>query len=206
MKPDRIPLFPLDVVLFPGMPLPLHIFEPRYKIMIARCLSEQIVFGVLLAKEDGIVKVGCTAEIVQKLKDHPDGRMDIMTEGRSIFRLVEMLEEKEYYEGLVEYFPDDTLPHDSRKEARLTQLFQQVYVILAGQPWPIADSDPDIPLAYRMAARLPLESPQKQELLEMRAEGARRDYLLRWLAAFLPQLEHRIRIRRRAAGNGHGLN
>jgi Lon protease-like protein len=206
MKPDRIPLFPLDVVLFPGMPLPLHIFEPRYKIMIARCLSEQIEFGVLLAREEGIVKVGCTAEIVQKLKDHPDGRMDIMTEGRSIFRMIEMLEEKEYYEGLVQYFPDDTLPHDARKEARLTQLFQQVYSILAGQPWPVEDSDPEVPLAYRMAARLPLESSQKQELLEMRAESARRDYLLRWLANFLPQLQHRVRIRQRAAGNGHGLN
>lgn len=206
MKPDRIPLFPLDVVLFPGMPLPLHIFEPRYKIMIARCLSEQIEFGVLLAKEDGIVKVGCTAEIVQKLKDHPDGRMDIMTEGRSIFRLLEMLDEKEYYEGLIEYFLDDTLPHDVREETRLTQLFQQVYTMLAGQPWPIADSDPDVPLSYRMAARLPIESHQKQEILEMRAEGARRDYLLRWLAAFIPKLEHRVRIRQRSAGNGHGLN
>jgi Lon protease-like protein len=206
MKPNRIPLFPLDVVLFPGMPLPLHIFEPRYKIMIARCLDEQIEFGVLLAKEDGFVKVGCTAEIVQKLKDHPDGRMDIMTEGRSVFRTVETLEEKEYYEGLVEYFPDDTMPHDARKEARLTQLFQQVYTMLAGQPWLVADSDPDIPLSYRMAARLPIESPQKQELLETRTEGTRRDYLLRWLAAFLPQLQHRLRIRQRAAGNGHGLN
>jgi len=206
MKPSRIPLFPLDVVLFPGMPLPLHIFEPRYKAMIARCLAEHIEFGVLLAQEDGFSRIGCTAEIVQKLKDYPDGRMDIMTEGRSVFRLVDLLEVKEYYEGLVEYFPEDHSETDPRKEARLTQLFQQVYTMLAGEPWSAENTDPEIPLSYRMATRLPLESAQKQELLELRTESARRDFLLRWLAAFLPQLERRIRIRRRSAGNGHGLN
>jgi Lon protease-like protein len=57
-----------------------------------------------------------------------------------------------------------------------------------------------------MAARLPLELAEKQELLEMRAEDSRQDFLLRWLTAFLPQLERRVRIRRRAGGNGHGLN
>jgi Lon protease-like protein len=206
MKPTRIPLFPLDVVLFPGMPLPLHIFEHRYKAMIARCLNDQIEFGVLLAKEEGFAKVGCTAEIAQKLKDYPDGRMDIMTEGRSVFRLLELFEEKEYYEGLAEFFPEDLAPRDPRQEARLMQLFQQVYVLLAGEAWSASDTDPDIPLAYRMAARLPIENPQKQELLELRAENACRDYLLRWLTAFLPQLERRIRVRQRSAGNGHGLN
>jgi len=206
MKPSRIPLFPLDVVLFPGMPLPLHIFEPRYKAMIALCLADHLEFGVLLAKEDGFSKIGCTAEIVQKLKDYPDGRMDIMTEGRSVFRLHDLLQEKEYYEGLVEYYSEDLSHPDPRTDARLTQLFEQVYALLAGESWSAEDTDPEIPLAYRMATRLPLDSAQNQALLEMQAESARRDFLLRWLTAFLPQLEHRIRIRRRSSGNGHGLN
>jgi len=206
MNPSRIPLFPLDVVLFPGMAMPLHIFEPRYKIMIARCMDEHLDFGVLLQRDEGIVKVGCTAEIAQKLKDYPDGRMDIMTEGRLVFRLAEFLDEKEYYEGLVEFLPEDFARSDPRQEERLMKLFQQVHTLLAGEPWSPADSDPDIPLTYRMAARLPMEHPQKQELLELRAENARRDLLLRWLTSFLPQLEHRIRVRHRATGNGHGLN
>jgi Lon protease-like protein len=98
-RPARIPLFPLDVVLLPEMPLPLHIFEPRYKTMIRRCLAEKIEFGMILAANQGIAAVGCTAEIVRKLRDYSDGRMDILTEGRAIFRLEELLDEKEYYEG-----------------------------------------------------------------------------------------------------------
>ncbi|MGH9714684.1 MAG: LON peptidase substrate-binding domain-containing protein [Candidatus Acidiferrales bacterium] len=206
MKPSRIPLFPLDVVLLPSMALPLHIFEPRYKLMIARCMNEQIEFGVILASEKSIAQFGCTAEIGQKLKDYPDDRMDIITEGRSVFHLLELLEEKEYYEATVEYPDDDSARVDSRKEARMTQMFQQAHLLLAGEEWAVANTDPDISLAYRMAARLPLELGEKQQLLEMRAETARQDFLTRWLTAFLPRLERRVSMRKRAGGNGHGLN
>jgi Lon protease-like protein len=206
MKPTRIPLFPLDVVLLPGMALPLHIFEPRYKLMIGHCLNQTIDFGVILAAEKGIARIGCTAEIAQKLKDYPDGRMDIMTEGHRVFHLLELLEEKEYYEAMVDYPGEDVAPRDARREAHLTQMFQQAHLLLAGQQWAVADTDTDLSLAYRMAARLPLEVAEKQELLEMRAEPARQDFLLRWLTAYLPQLERRTRIRRQAGGNGHGLN
>jgi Lon protease-like protein len=206
MKPTRIPLFPLDVVLLPGMALPLHIFEPRYKIMIGRCMNEAIEFGVILAADKGVARVGCTADIAQKLKDYPDGRMDIMTEGRSVFHMLELLEEKEYYEAMVEYPVEDSASIDAGREARLTKMFQQAHRLLAGQEWAVASTDTEISLAYRMAARLPLELAEKQELLEMRAEDARQDFLVRWLTTFLPQLERRLRMRRRAGGNGHGLN
>lgn len=206
MKPTRIPLFPLDVVLLPGMALPLHIFEPRYKIMIGRCMTETIEFGVILAADRGVAPVGCTAEIAQKLKDYSDGRMDIITEGRSVFHMLELLEEKEYYEAMVGYAVDDAAPLDARREGHLTQMFQQAHLLLAGQEWAVAHTDTDISLAYRMASRLPLELAEKQELLEMRAEDARQEFLIRWLTEFLPQLERRVRIRRRAGGNGHGLN
>ena len=205
-KPTRIPLFPLEVVLLPSMALPLHIFEPRYKLMVGHCLEESIEFGVILAAEKGLAHVGCTAEIAQKLKNLPDGRMDIMTEGRTVFSLLELLEEKEYYEAMVEYRAEDAAPIDSRREARLTQMFEQAHLLLSGQRWVVANTDIEISLAYRMAARLPLELTEKQELLEMRAEDGRQDFLLRWLAAFLPKLERRVRIRGRAGGNGHGLN
>lgn len=206
MKPSRIPLFPLDAVLLPGMALPLHIFEPRYKLMIDRCLNEQIEFGVIFASDKGISRFGCTAEIGQKLKEYPDGRMDIITEGHFVFHLLELLEEKEYYEATVEYPAEDSARVDSRKEARVTQMFQQVHLLLAGEEWAVANTDADISLAYRMAARLPLELDEKQQLLEMRAEPARQEFLTRWLTAFLPQLERRVRMRKRAGGNGHGLD
>jgi Lon protease-like protein len=69
-----LPLFPLDVVLLPGIPLPLHIFEPRYKEMIGECRANNAPFGVVRALEDGVAEVGCTAEIVSVTKEYPDGR------------------------------------------------------------------------------------------------------------------------------------
>src|SRR5271166_3919001 len=110
MRPTRIPLFPLDLVLFPGMPLPLHIFEQRYRIMIARCVKENLEMGIILAAETGIAKIGCTAEIVEQLKQYPDGRSDILCEGRALFRVVEVLNENDYQEAVAEYLPEDVLP------------------------------------------------------------------------------------------------
>jgi Lon protease-like protein len=206
MRPKRIPIFPLNVVLLPGMALPLHIFEPRYKLMVGRCLEEKLVFGMLLESDSGMARVGCTAEILQKLKDYPDGRMDILTEGRAAFRLLELLDEKEYYEGRVDYLAEDHSPQDARKEIRLKEAFRQAHRLLFGQDWVSPEKDQGVSLAYVMAGLLPLELEEKQELLEMPAENDRREFLLDWLTESLPKLSRRQRIRHRAGGNGHGLN
>jgi Lon protease-like protein len=76
-----LPLFPLDLVLLPAVPLSLHIFEPRYKEMINECLTQNRHFGIVRSKEEALASIGCTAEIINVMKTHPDGRMDILTEG-----------------------------------------------------------------------------------------------------------------------------
>ena len=206
MRTTRIPLFPLEVVLFPGMPLPLHIFEPRYRIMIARCINEKIEFGVALATGTEVAKIGCTAEVVEKLKEYPDGRVDILCEGRALFRLVEMLREREYQEAIAEYLPEDILPQDSAKEAQLIERFQVCHALVFGQPWVVSSRDNDLSLSFQMAARLPLELETKQHLLEIREETARQAFLLLRINELLPQLAQRQRLRKIAAGNGHGPN
>src|SRR5712664_3280316 len=92
MRPERIPLFPLNVVLLPGADLPLHIFEPRYREMVKNCLEEKSEFGMLLSLPKGVARVGCTAEILEVAKRYHDGRMDILTIGRVPFRVVELFE------------------------------------------------------------------------------------------------------------------
>ena len=206
MRPTRIPLFPLEVVLFPGMPLPLHIFEQRYRIMIVRCVKENLEIGIILAAEAGIVKTGCTAEIVEKLKEYPDGRSDILCEGRALFRVVEILNENEYQEVIAEYLPEDVLPQDSEKEAYLIERFRVCHALVFGQPWIVSSRDDEVSLAFQMAARLPLELETKQKLLEIRQESARRAFLLLKINELLPQLAQRQRLRQVAGGNGHGLN
>src|ERR1700752_4935098 len=108
MKPERIPLFPLNLVLFPGTQLPLHIFEGRYKLMINRCVEEEIEFGIALAQGREIASTGCTAEVNRILRTFPGGRRDIPPAGRDPFKMIRLVDEKPYYEAVVEYPADET--------------------------------------------------------------------------------------------------
>ncbi len=205
-RPNRIPLFPLDVVLLPGMPLPLHIFEPRYKIMIRRCLDEQLEFGMILAANNAVATTGCTAEIVQKIRDYPDGRMDILTEGRAIFLLSELHHDQEYYEGTVEYVADEPSAPDAGTTSQLLSAFELCHQTLFGRPPADTSATEAGLLSYRLAGQLPVELEKRQELLQMRSENDRRAAVLRWINAFLPKLAASRRAQQRAGGNGHALN
>ena len=106
MAAERIPLFPLGLVMLPGMLLPLHIFEERYKQMISDCLAENTPFGIVWFDGQTIHPVGCTARVVQVLHRYEDGRMDILTRGEKRFYTEGMAEEKPYMEADVLYIED----------------------------------------------------------------------------------------------------
>lgn len=205
-QPQRIPIFPLNVVLFPGMPLPLHIFEPRYKLMINRCMDEHLRFGMIVAGDSGMATVGTTAEIVQKVRDYPDGRMDILTVGRSIFSVKQIFDTEEYYEALVEYLMDVPYGENQASRSDLLDEFNRCHVLLFGQPWSPSSEGAPVPLSYLLAARLPLDLVEKQRLLEERDEHNRRTLLQQSLSRLIPQIADRQRIRRSAGGNGHSVN
>lgn len=120
MERQIIPLFPLDVVLFPQMPLPLHIFEPRYREMIGECLEKQHPFGVLFAGEGRLHSVGCTADIVEVLKQYDDGRMDILTRGSRRFLVEAYSEERTFLQGKVRFL-EEAAPGPDDKDAGLRQ-------------------------------------------------------------------------------------
>ncbi len=98
-------LFPLDLVLLPGTPLPLHIFEPRYSEMISECLDRNQDFGIVRAKqgEGSVAEIGCTAEIVTVTKKYADGRMDIVTQGRERFEVMRLHQERSFLQAEVLY-------------------------------------------------------------------------------------------------------
>ena len=106
MPEKRIPLFPLGLVLLPGMPLPLHIFEERYKRMIADCLSEGTVFGIVWFDGRTLRSVGCTARIIRVLHRYEDGRLDILVLGERRFAMEGTIEEKPYLEADVAFIED----------------------------------------------------------------------------------------------------
>jgi Lon protease-like protein len=132
--------------------------------------------------------------------------MDILTQGRAVFRLLQLLQETDYHEGVVEYLPEELAPDDPKKNARLTQLLQECHILLYGQAWADSAEECDFSFAYRIAARLPLGLQQKQWLLEMRAEDERCDFMEKWLGEFVPKLAHVHSARKRGSGNGHGPN
>src|ERR1700730_8356565 len=135
MRLERIPLFPLNVVLLPGAALPLHIFEPRYRQMIRQCLENKTEFGLLLSLPKGIVRVGCSAEIIDVVKRYNDGRYDIITVGRSPFRIVELLNpevfaEEGLLEGQVDYLDDRERPASPKIRSELIELYEVCHTII----------------------------------------------------------------------------
>lgn len=106
---EKIPIFPLGVVLLPHSMLPLHIFEERYKQMINECLGGKKLFGVVYLENKHMHKTGCTAYIEKVIKKYDDGRMDILVTGRNRFRITDISEEKPYLESNIVYFEDELL-------------------------------------------------------------------------------------------------
>jgi Lon protease-like protein len=206
----RIPLFPLNVVLFPGITLPLHIFEPRYKLMIGKAVQQDAPFGVVRAHDDGIFRVGCTASVVRIVKTYEDGRMDIVTMGQKPFRIQEVHQDKSYLEATVDLLADDAQPGPAEVTGELRALFEDCYRLVHGAE--VADTsampedDPERPFAYQLASELPLDTDALQQLLELRAESARRSRLAEHLKELLPQLARISHMRDKTPGNGHGLN
>ncbi len=208
MTTERIPLFPLTVVLLPGMTLPLHIFEPRYKRMMRTVLDDEIPFGVVLSRENGIATVGCTAAVRRVARTYPDGRMDIITVGESAYRVRAVHKDKEYLEATVDLMVEDFEPGSSAAASELLTLFTDCHLLLHGSPPVDIDIDDrsDGLLAYRIAGELPLELETLQELLEMRVESERRLKLIARLNQLLPQLLQIQQIRSKSATNSHGPN
>jgi len=195
-----IPLFPLDVVLFPGTPLPLHIFEPRYKEMIGECLSRHRTFGVVRAVEQGLADVGCTAEIVTVVKEYPDGRLDLVTEGRQRFELLRVNQERSFLQAEVLMIDDEPGTPPQEDAARAVQLHSQLLAI-AGAKQDLA-ADPSL-LSFYLAGSLPLDLDFKQKLLALRSEPERLSLLINYLETIIPNLQRAARAREKAGGNGH---
>jgi ATP-dependent Lon protease len=206
MRPERIPLFPLNVVLLPGEHLPLHIFEPRYRRMVRECLEKESPFGMLLSLPDGIVRVGCTAEVLKVAKRYEDGRMDILTIGRDPYRIVNLFQDDPLLEGTVDYLEDKDSLRDARTEKEIVELYEVCYTLVcSGMPSSLAESPSGL-LSFAIAGALPIDLLWKQQILELRSEAERQERLLRYLREWALHLHKVDTLRHRGDGNGHGLN
>ena len=197
---DDFPLFPLPIVLLPSEVVPLHIFEERYKAMVARCLDDHSEFGIVWLADDGLKEIGCTARIAEVLERAPDGRMNILVRGGNPFRLLERQENLVYPAGTVELLDDRTedIESEAGEEAR------ESYADLLEE---ITDERPDAGAlsalsAYEMAASVEIDPSLKQGLLELRSEEERLRMLAQLFKDGIKRLERARKIADRASTNG----
>ncbi len=196
-----LPLFPLDLVLLPGCPLPLHIFEPRYKEMITECRAQDSSFGVVRSVEKGFANIGCIAEIVSIVKEYPDGRLDIVTEGRKRFEVLQVNQERSFLRAETILIEDEAVAAAADESARAVQLHAEI-LELAGAVQDLSGAD-QATISFYLAGSLPLDLDFKQTLLELRSENQRVSALTKYLETVLPNVRRAAHAREKAGGNGH---
>jgi ATP-dependent Lon protease len=210
----RIPLFPLpNLVLFPQVVVPLHIFEDRYKLMINRAIDHDEAFGIALLggpgeeTEETIHRVGVTARVVE-VQRLADERLDIVCAAETRFRITEFLGKQPYWTASVEVFEDIEEPAELLRAgydevARLYRHAVELSVKLRGSEVHVLPM-PDSPsgLSNMMAYILDIPPQEKQLLLETVSTSGRLTSLVRYLDNTISQIQRQI-TKKKAGGNGH---
>jgi Lon protease-like protein len=204
---NRIPLFPLGLVLLPDMPLPLHIFEERYKLMISECLAANRTFGIVFFDGRSIRSVGCMARIYRVLHRYDDGRMDILTRGEQRFFIQEFIEEKPFMEAQVVFFDDE--PAGASESP--AELFDHARDLLreledAGLPGEVLDrvalSNPR-DLSFAIAALDGFSHDERQRFLEMTSTAERLKKSIEALGRIAERARLTLKIQKIIGDNGH---
>jgi Lon protease-like protein len=212
-----LPLFPLPVVLFPGVPLPLHIFEPRYRQMLKDIRVEDNLFGLSFFEADEAMPelpprghLGCVAEVTE-VQTLPDGRSNILTLGLIRYRVESYAERDEpYIIGKVAFFEDDV--EDAGLLARRVEETSEMFMRVARAIRKINDDRaglPELPeteperLSFLIAAAMELDNEVKLELLELRSTAERLKRLRDLLARAVTSYEERALMHEISKGNGH---
>jgi Lon protease-like protein len=197
---NDFPLFPLALVALPGELVPLHIFEERYKTMMAECLQDGTEFGIVWMSDDGLRDIGCACEIERVLEQLDDGRMNLLARGTRPFRVIERQAHLPYPAGVIEFVedrrdePDPQLAGDAR--AAYADLVTRA---TDRQP---EDQELDQMGAYDMAATVDFGLDAKQGLLDLRSENARLKLATRLFRAAAKRLDFVDRAQARARSNG----
>jgi len=196
----NFPLFPLGLVALPSELVPLHIFEERYKTMVARCEEEESEFGIVWLADDGLRPIGCACEIAEVLERLPDGRINLVARGTRVFRIEARQDELAYPAGIVEFLAD----RDEELDPEAAAGAHAAYAELVAQA---TDKEPDTDeiaamSAYEMAATVEFGLDAKQGLLDLRSESARMKLVARLCRAALKRLDFIDRAQARARSNG----
>ena len=201
MSGELLPLFPLQSVLLPRAPLPLHIFEERYKEMMAEVLEQDGEFGVVLGRDGSIVNVGCTARVARLLRQHEDGRLDVLCVGVQRFRVLDLDQTRSFLRAHVEEFGDDASLPASADRTRAAITVWRRFADAAGEETVELDAD-DSELSFVLGALSP-DLEFRQTLLGARSEARRIELVAQHFTEQLERARRETAMRRTASTNGH---
>lgn len=197
-----LPLFPLNLVVFPHEDLNLHIFEPRYRQLINECLDEKKTFGIPAFVNNKLLGYGTEVEVKQLSKRYGDGRMDIKTKGLRIFRIIDFqnpAKEKLYAGGEVVFIENEDLTEEINPY--LLSLVEKLYRLLKVKS--DYEKNDYAPFSYRIVHKIGISVAEEYELLTMSSEKQRQEKLIEHLELILPIVAEVERTKERIAMNGH---
>jgi Lon protease-like protein len=198
-----LPIFPLNLVVYPGQYLNLHIFEPRYKQLIQECKDEGKHFGIPSVFKESLNEYGTEMELIEISKVHPEGEMDIMTKGLKVFRIMEVLREvpDKLYSAAVVYEVEH-VPFDTEKlNPTLIDLVVRLHELL-GTKLNIYEKFEN-PLSFDLAHYVALSPEDQYRLLIASSEKARQWFLIQHLTKLIPYLEDSEKVKTKVQLNGH---
>ncbi len=198
-----IPLFPLQIVLFPGEKLPLHIFEPRYKEMIRHCVANDEPFGLVSFIKNKVSRIGCLATVDAISKQYEDGKADIICTGHDRFITHSFDSSKAYLQGHITKFHDSGETTDADKQflKRILPSFKKLVEIAEFKTGILSDEVPHD--SFGFAHLVGFDLSQKQNLLEIKTERERLVYIKMHIDRTLPKIKAFEEVRERISRNGH---
>ncbi|HXS36197.1 MAG TPA: LON peptidase substrate-binding domain-containing protein [Flavipsychrobacter sp.] len=202
-----IPIFPLDIIVYPGESLNLHVFEPRYKQLITECIEEKKPFGIPAVLNKKLEEYGTLMEITELVKEYDNGEMDVRTKGTEIFRVLEIIKQipDKLYHGAIVKYPENVMEHgDTTLATRVISEVKRLYSLLnVESKFPEQQTGA---ISYKIAHFTGLAKEQEYELLCIFTELQRLEYLRRHLNNITPMLKELEEVKARIQMNGHFRN
>ena len=199
-----LPIFPLNIVVYPGEALNLHIFEDRYKQLVRECVEQEKEFGIPTVIDGKMQELGTKVKVLSIDKEYDDGKLDIKSQGISTFRILEVIEnvpDKLYKGAIVSSI--DTEHYDGFKSKmkvimKEIEMFHSLLNIKKDYKIPLEELT-----AYHIAHHIGLNLEEEYEVLRMPKESQRQEYLLRHLRKVLPTVHELKNLQKRIQLNGH---
>ena len=198
-----IPIFPLNIVVYPGERLNLHIFEEKYKQLITECFAEAKPFGIPTVLNEKIAETGTLVQITEIVKIYEEGKMDIKTEGTTIFKIFEVIKEvpEKLYGGAIVNYPENDTSHQLVLMPRIAKTLRELHKMLKIDK-DFKKNEEEL-LSYDVAHHAAMSLQQEYELLCLLREDQRLEYLKRHFAKIIPIITHTESLKEKIKLNGH---